>query len=118
MSDEQTPDNVRALPGNISFDLDNVQRDPKDIKPIFTVTVAGREITMTDPQELDWKDLLLLESPMDFLQYTLGSADKAFLLKQDIEGWRFGKLMEAYYAHYDLDEKMRQARRQQQLSGI
>lgn len=111
-------DNVTALPGRISIDLDSEERPEGDVKPPFVAVVKGREITMTDPAELDWRDLIMLESPTEFLRLALAPADRKFLLEQDLPGWKFNKLMEAYYAHYDLEEKVRQARRQQTLGGF
>lgn len=112
-----TDDNVTALPGRITLDLDSEERPEKDVKPPFVANIKGREIGMRDPAELDWRDLLLLESPMDFLRLSTTPEDRKFLLEQDLPGWKFNRLMEAYYAHYDLDEKVRQARRQQRLDG-
>ena len=113
-----TDDNVTALPGRITLDLDAAARPDGEVKPPFVVVVKGREISMEDPAELDWRDLILLESPTEFLRLALSAEDRKFLLAQDLPGWKFNQLMEAYYSHYDLDEKVRQARRQQQLGGI
>lgn len=111
-------ENVTNLPGRISLDLDSESRPDAEVKPPFVVVVAGREITMEDPANLDWRDLLLLESPTDFLRLSLSAEDRKFLLEQSLPGWKFNKLMEGYYTHFDLDEKVRQARRQQQLGGF
>jgi hypothetical protein len=109
---------VSQLPSNITFDLNSAKRPEKDVKPIFRALVLDREITMLDPATLDWRDLLLLESPVEFLRLAIGDADRKWLLEQSLEGWQFESLMEAYYRHYDLEEKQREARRKQQLAGI
>lgn len=110
--------NISTLPKNLALDLDAEQRPEGEVKPPFTVQVEGREITMTDPSELDWRDLILLESPTDFLRLSLTAEDRKFLLEQSLPGWKFNRLMEAYYGHFDLDKKVRDARRQQALSGV
>lgn len=113
-----TDSNVHDLPGRISLDLDHAARPEGDVKPPFVVVVNGREIRMEDPADLDWRDLVLLESPTEFLRLSLSSEDRKFLLEQSLPGWKFNQLMEAYYSHYDLDEKVRAAQRQQRLSGL
>ncbi len=113
-----TDDNVTALPGRISIDLDHAERPTDEVKPPFVALIGGREITMTDPSELDWKDLILLESPTEFLRLCLSKEDRDHLYGLDLSGWKFNRLLEAFYKHFDLDEKLRQARRQQQLSGL
>jgi hypothetical protein len=110
--------NVSALPKNLALDLDSESRPENEVKPEFTVQINGREITMTDPSELDWRDLILLESPTEFLRLSLTAEDRKFLLEQPLPGWKFNRLMEAYYNHFDLDQKVRDARRQQALAGV
>lgn len=111
-------DNVTALPGSITLDLDAAQRPANEVKPPFVVKIQDREIGMKDPAELDWRDLILMESPTEFLRLSLSKEDREFLLSQDLPGWKFNQLMEAYYTHFDLDEKVRSARRQERLSGV
>lgn len=110
-------DNLHQLPSNISLDLDAEKRPESEIKPPFVAMVKGREITMTDPAELDWRELILLESPTEFLRLSLSAEDRKFLLEQDLPGWKFNRLMESYYSHYDLEEKVRKARQQQRLAS-
>lgn len=87
----------------IDFNLDTVERE-KQYSP-FKVNVAGRVIYMRDPAELDWKDLLKIENPAHFLRYAVSEDDREFLREQKIEGWRFGKLIEAYQKHYGLGDQ-------------
>lgn len=111
-------DNVRELPQNITLDLDAAERKPKDIKPEFAVLIKGRRIVMEDPQNLDWRDLAQMESPLEFLNYALSKEDREFLYEQDLEAWRFNDLMDAYYVHFDLEGQMRDAKRQAKLAGV
>lgn len=107
---------VTKLPGTIALDLDAATRD--DEKGPFTVVISDREITFGDPEDLDWRDLLMLQDPAEFLRLSLAAEDRKFILEQPLPAWKFNRLMEAYYSHFDLEDKVRQARRQQQLAGI
>jgi hypothetical protein len=111
-------DNITNLPGAVALDLDSMERPAKDIKPPFRFVVAEREITMLDPAEIDWRDLITLESPMQFINFTMSQDDRTFLLAQDLPGWKFNQLMDAYYRHYDLESLIRNAQREQRMSGI
>lgn len=111
-------DNLRNLPGTITLDLDAAQRPEEEIKPPFVVKVQGRSITMEDPAELDWRDLAVMDNPIEFLRLSLSTEDRKFLLSLNLPGWKFNQFMEAYYAHFDLDDKVREAQRRQRLSGV
>lgn len=110
-------DQITTLPGVVTIDLNTVERDPKDIKPPFRVQVGEQIIEMSDPEEVDWRDLLTMQDPSEFLRLTMSEADRKYLREQAIPAWRFSKLMEAYYAHYDLEEKMREARRRESVGS-
>lgn len=103
------------LPGdvNLTLDLDALERPAKDVKPPFTVKVGDRVLTMQDPEELDWQDLLDLQHPIDFLQYVLSDDDRQHLMNQNMPGWKLSKLMDKYTKHFDIDKKMREAEREQ-----
>lgn len=107
--------NVTQLPEQgLAIDLDAATRD--DEKPPFKAKVGGRIITMVDPQNIDWRDLLTMSDPREFLRLSVSEEDRKFLNQQAMEGWRFGKLMEAFYLHYDLEELAEKARRDNALA--
>lgn len=91
----------------ISINLETIERE-KTYKPFSAFIPAtkageeGRKITMTDPAELDWQDLLEVDQPQKFLRYCISDEDKEWLLEQKIKGWQFAKLIEAYMKHYGL----------------
>lgn len=106
--------NVTDLPvQGLVIDLDAAER--QDSKPPFKAKIGDRVITMIDPQELDWRDLLAMQDPREFLRLTVSPEDRDYLSRQAIPGWKFGQLMEAFYRHYDLEELAASARRQQTL---
>jgi len=103
----------QMLPQEISLDLDAVERPEKDVVPPFAVKVGGKRIEMTDPDEIDWKDLAELDDPIGFLRYALNDEDRAHLREVDLPGWKFRRLMDGYMAHYKLNERVAEAQRMQ-----
>lgn len=108
-------DNVTTLPGNVTLNLDEAVNENE--KPPFIVKVQGREITFADPANLDWRDLLQLQDPTAFLRLSLSAEDRKFLFDTPMPSWRFNKLMEAYYGHFELEDQIREARRKAAMSG-
>ncbi len=90
----------------IHLDLNAVTRDDGAKEP-FVFDWKGRTISLSDPAELEWGDLLEVETPIGFLKYTASQDDRDFLASREgqMEGWRINKLIEAYYRHYGLDPK-------------
>lgn len=105
--------NVVNLPEpGVILDLDIAERDPKDVKPPFVANVEGKKITLQDPTEIDWRDLAAVEIPADLLRVAMSREDRNYLQGLALPAWKFNRLMEAYYVHYDLEEKIRNAKRQ------
>ena len=103
---------------NIILDLDTVERPAEDVVAPFVVTVKGRVITMTDPEEFDWQDLLTIQTPQDFLRYCTTAEDREFLRDLKMPGWKFGQLMKAYQKHYKIDQKLEDYDREQARTRI
>ena len=102
-----TDSNVTRLPQpGVVLNLDTEERDPKDVKPPFVVLVGGREIEFSDPTELDWRDLASLDAPGDLIHVALSKEDRRHLSSVKLPGWKFNRLMESYYTHYDLEDKI------------
>lgn len=104
--------NVSNLPATgIIFDLDAEERD--DVKEPFVANIGGRAITMTDPEDIDWQDLLDIENPVAFLRFCVSDDDRDHIFEQSMPGWKLGRLMDAYMKHYGVDKKMREFERAQ-----
>ena len=102
---------VSKLPEpGVILDLDVEERD--DAKEPFVAKVAGRNITLQDPSDIDWRDLAEIEIPADLLRVAMSREDRQHLQSTPMPSWKFNRLMESYYTHYDLDEKIRNAKRQ------
>lgn len=99
-----------ASTDKIHFNLDEVERDDKF--EVFTFAATDKEtkeqrtLRATDPADIDYQDLLAIETPAQFFKYTMTQEDRDFLAKTRIKGWRFGKLIEAYLAHYKAQERV------------
>lgn len=111
-------DNVSRLPEpGVVLDLDLEERNEKDIKPPFITKVGGKSITLADPSEVDWRDLATVEIPQDLLRVAMTEEDRDHLISQALPSWKFNRLMEAYYTHYDLEGQIRDAKRRAQFAG-
>lgn len=112
-------DNVTRLPEpGVILDLDVEERPEEDVKPPFVVKLGGKTVKLEDPTEIDWRDLARVEIPADLLRVAMSREDRNHLQSLALPTWKFNRLMESYYAHYDLEDKIRNARRQAQFAGV
>lgn len=109
MSDT-SDDNVKQLPVNVDFDLDAYQRPEADIIPPFVVRLGGKVIEMQNPDDMDWKDLLDITDPVNFLRYSVTADERAHIFSLEIPGHKLNELMERYQAHFKIQEKVQRAR--------
>jgi len=114
-----TDDNVINLPEpGVILDLDAEERPASEIKPPFIVKVGGRNVTFADPADIDWRELATVSIPADLLRVSLSKEDLKHLQGLNLNAWKFNKLMEDYYDHYDLEDRIRDAKRQAQFAGL
>ncbi len=98
-----------ASPANdqtVNFDLD-AEATVSDKRP-FVVKAKDRSgteklITLVDPEDIDWKILMSIENPRQFLSAAMSAEDRTFMRGVDSSGRTFGKLIDAYTRHYGLD---------------
>lgn len=95
-----TDSNVHQLNQKVNTNLDAMERDSKEP---FSAVVNERRFTMKDPAEIDFKDLMTIEHPANFLKYALDDEAKAVLAEEYVPGWKFDKLIREYMEYYDLD---------------
>lgn len=109
-------DNVTSLPDlTVVLDLDEETRPEKDIKPPFVVKVGNKKITFKDPGEIDWRVLATVETPADMVRVSLETEDRQHLTSHVLPGWKFNRLMESYYQHYDMEDRIQEARTREKL---
>lgn len=93
----------------ILLDLDAEQRPVDQVKPPFTFNWHDRVITLTDPAELTYDQLLQVEQPAQFLRFCASQEDRDFLASSgnQLEGWRLGVLLERFFKHFGYDPEGR-----------
>jgi hypothetical protein len=104
---------VTDLPVNITLDLDAYERPAKDVKEPFAVKLGGRVVVFEDPEELDWQDLLDIDHPAEFLNYSVSVEDRRHIVDLKMPSHKFAKLMESYQTHFGIEDKVREAKRRQ-----
>jgi hypothetical protein len=112
-----TTDNVSKLPVDVDFDLDAAEKPQSQIRPPFRTTIEGKVVTFNDPSDADWRDLAMLDSPNEFVRLTTSPEDRRHIFETPLPGWKFNMLMEAFYRHFNLEDKIAEAKRRQHLSG-
>lgn len=109
-------DNVTSLPDlTVVLNLDEEVRPEKDVKPPFIVKVGDKKITFKDPGEIDWRVLATIETPSDLVRVSLETEDRQHLTSQILPGWKFNRLMDSYYQHYDMEDRIQEARTRAKL---
>jgi hypothetical protein len=107
VSDDAT---VSNLPQSFDLDLDSYQKPVEEQIAPFTVKLGQRIVTFNNPDEVDWKDLLDITDPVQFIRFSCSREDREFIFGQKLEGYKMAKLMEAYMTHFKIDEKVDRAR--------
>lgn len=102
----------------VVLDLDAEERPEAEIKPPFTFVAGKREITLADPADVHWRDLAAVQEPGDLLRVSMTREDRRHLVEQNLPTWKFNRLMEKYYEYYDLEDKIREAKRQQHFNSL
>jgi hypothetical protein len=119
VSDEHVgDDNVRTLPVQVDFDLDSYERAPEDVIPSLVMKIGGKPITLTNPDEIDWRDLVDMDNPVQFLTFSMSTEDRKHLMSLKLPAHKMAKLMEVYNDHFKLEDKIAAVRRSQRLQGI
>lgn len=90
-------------PTKVAFNLGTAERE-KVYEPYTVALSTGEVITLTDPADLDWKQILLIENPADFFKYCVSEEDKELLRKEPIPGWKMRLLIEDFQRHYGLGD--------------
>lgn len=93
-------DNVTQLNAKVQSNLDEMERDGK---VPFAAVINGHRFEMKDPHEIDFKDLMTIEHPANFLKFALDDEAKKILAEEYVPGWKFNRLIEDYMKYYDLD---------------
>ncbi len=98
-----------ASTDKIHLDLDELERE--DDFETFTFVVTDKDgekqtLQATDPADIDYQDLLAIDSPVQFFRYTMTQEHRDILAESRIKGWRLGKLVEKYLEHYKAADRV------------
>lgn len=112
-------DNISRLPEpGVILDLDSLERPTDERKPPFVVKLGGKQVTFADPLDIDWRDLASVNIPADLLRVALSHEDLDHIRNQPLDSYSFNKLMKSYYDYFGLEDKIREAQRARQFSGL
>lgn len=84
-----------------ALDLDKMEREGAAAP--FDFVLGGKRYLMSDPQEVDWQDLMAaMSSPAMFFRLVLPAEDRAQFFEARCPTWKMNRLMQAYLDHYGL----------------
>jgi hypothetical protein len=92
-------------PKDIVLNLDTLEREESEVKPEFAIVINGQRLVFEDAANLEWDVLEVMDTPSDFVEYTLSEEDQKVLRDAKLPGWKFRALWEAYQAHYGLGSR-------------
>lgn len=88
----------------VDLDLDALERDGSRPGP-FTFRIEGQQFQLTDPQDVDWQDLLVAQrNPLMFIRFTLGEDNYKRFLALKIPEWKIEKLMVQFFKHFGMTD--------------
>lgn len=87
--------------GDVALDLDTLERESRPGP--FTFQHAGRRWMLSDPQEMDWKKVVLALSDYGyFLRQVLPADDVEAFLAAEMPVWKIRILMQRFQEHYGI----------------
>lgn len=94
-------ENPEHLP-KAAMNLDELEREGGPRQP-FDFVLDGKRYLLSDPQELDWQDVIsAMSNPVMFFRLVLPAEDHVAFFRTKIPGWKMNALMEGYQTHYGL----------------
>ncbi len=88
----------------VHFNLDTEERGEEF--EVFATVIRERRIEISDPAEIDFKDLLSIDNPMQFFRFCMKQEDRDFLAEQNLKGWELGRLLDRFLTHYKATERI------------
>ena len=92
----------------IALNLDTLEREGTRPEPFLVALGEGSPLRFADPQDIEWKALTKGQIEADqgnyqpLLRAALDPEDRARFLAASIPGWKIGKLLRAWQAHYGI----------------
>ncbi len=86
----------------VALNLDTLEREGGTPIP-FDFLLAGERYLLSDPQEVDWQDLLTaMRSPVMFFRIVLPAEQHHKFFAARMPSWKMAHLMRRYQDHYGL----------------
>lgn len=86
-----------------TLDLDVLERE--NAPAPFTFVHQGRRFMMSDPQEVDWQELMVaISNPHMFFRHVLPPEYHEPFFATHMPSWKMSALMERYSQHYGLPD--------------
>lgn len=87
----------------VALDLDALEREGAPAP--FDFMLGGKRYLLSDPQEVDWQDLIAAMShPHMFFRLVLPAEDHNQFFETRLPSWKMRKLMERYQNHYGIPD--------------
>ncbi len=84
-----------------AMDLDKMERE--GARAPFDFVLEGKRYLMSDPQEVDWQDLLAaMTNPHMFFRLVLPPEDRIQFFNTRLPAWKMNKLVDGYQEHYGI----------------
>lgn len=109
---------LSQLPESFDFDLDAWEPNPADLKPPLRAKIGGRVVEFVDPRDKPWTDLLDLQNPVQFIRVCTTKEDREHIMDQGFSSRKLEELMKRFMDHFEIDEAIAEAQRQQRLRGV
>lgn len=103
MTEPTTPaSDAPTIKPSSALNLDTLEREG-GTKPPFEFTLRGQDYVLSDPQDVDWQDLLVaMNNPIAFFRYVLPEVDQTSFFAGKLETWKLNVLMSKYQEHFGL----------------
>lgn len=94
-------DNNSSRP--VALDLDALERE--GAPGPFDIMLSGKRYMLSDPQEVDWQDLMAaMSNPHMFFRLVLPAEDHSQFFETRLPSWKMRKLMQRYQDHYGIPD--------------
>ncbi len=90
---------------HVDLNLDEIEREQSEIKGPFSFVCDGKRFMLSDPADLDWRQLLEIDDPIAFFRYCMPADQKEDFKALNVPGWKLGKIIEGFQKHYGLGDK-------------
>lgn len=88
---------------SVALDLDALERE--GAPGPFDIMLGGKRYLLSDPQEVDWQDLIAaMSNPHMFFRLVLPPEDHHQFFETRLPSWKMRKLMARYQDHYGIPD--------------